>query len=206
LKILALSDIHGDIKTVQLLAHTVNDCDVIVVAGDITDFGGTEQADAVLSELGTLGLPVLAVTGNCDAPQVADVLLRNSSLLDHAVKLDGVLFVGFGHPVGQMADLPNEPILDRSKLPVVLVTHEPAWNTDLDLQGSSRHRGSRAVRSWIESHQPALAVSGHIHEAFGIDQIGSTMLVNPGPLRNGRYAIVELYENTARAKLYWIGQ
>jgi hypothetical protein len=49
-----------------------------------------------------------------------------------------------------------------------------------------------------------LAVSGHIHEAYGTDQIGSTLLVNPGPFRNGRYATIDINGDTAVAKLHWL--
>ena len=87
---------------------------------------------------------------------------------------------------------------------MVLVTHQPAWGTDVDLQASTRHVGSRSVRLFIEDYQPILAVSGHIHEAYGTDLIGSTLLVNPGPFRNGRYATIDIDGDTATAKLHWL--
>jgi Icc-related predicted phosphoesterase len=74
---------------------------------------------------------------------------------------------------------------------LILVTHQPAWNTKLDT-ASDRHTGSRAIRGFIETHQPVLAVSGHMHEAYGTDRIGPTTLVNPGPWRNSRYAVADL--------------
>lgn len=40
--------------------------------------------------------------------------------------------------------------------------------------------GSRAVRTFIERHQPLLGLHGHIHESDGISQIGRTMCINPG--------------------------
>jgi Icc-related predicted phosphoesterase len=30
-------------------------------------------------------------------------------------------------------------------------------------------------------------LTGHIHEAVGMDRIGETIIVNPGMLRDGRY-------------------
>lgn len=204
MKLLVLSDIHGDIITIQTLVQSINDCDVIVIAGDITDFGGFKQADAVLSELKKSGLPVLAVPGNCDAPTVLEALTKHGSdLTQQPIPLDGVIFVGGGYPAKDNLILPNEPISkENSDLPLIFVTHEPAWDTDVDLQASTRHRGSKAVRSWIEHCQPLVAISGHIHEAFGTDQVGSTLLVNPGPLRNGRYAIIELNDNGANVTLH----
>jgi Icc-related predicted phosphoesterase len=148
----------------------------------------------------------LGVSGNCDPPQVDELLKKQGGGLIHApVEMNGLVFVGFSYAASQEAILPNEPILQgRSQKPMVLVTHQPAWGTTVDLQASTRHKGSRSVRSFIEDHQPILAISGHIHEACGTDQLGSTLLVNPGPFRNGRYATIDINGDTAAAKLHWL--
>ncbi len=206
MKLLTLSDIHGHTKQIPLLANAVKDCDAIVLAGDITDFGGADQARSVLSALSAFGKPVLGVSGNCDSPQVDAILgKQGGSLIHNPVEMNGLVFVGFSYAASAGAVLPNEPISRLpSQKPMVLVTHQPAWGTDVDLQASTRHKGSRSVRSFIEDYQPLVAVSGHIHEACGTDQIGSTLLVNPGPFRNGRYATIDISGDTAVARLYWL--
>ncbi len=203
MKLLALSDIHGHTKKIPLLADAAKDCDAVILAGDITDFGGTDQALLVFSALGAFGKPVLGVSGNCDSPQVDDVLnQQGGNLIHNPVEMNGVVFVGFSYAASVEAVLPNEPISRIvSQKPMILVTHQPAWGTAVDLQASTRHKGSQSVRSFIEDRQPILAVSGHIHEARGTDQIGSTLLVNPGPFRNGCYAIIDINDDTAQAKL-----
>jgi len=40
--------------------------------------------------------------------------------------------------------------------------------------------GSRSVRRAIETHQPLLALHGHIHESPGVIKIGQTVCINPG--------------------------
>ena len=206
MKLLALSDIHGHTKQIPLLADAAKDCDAVILSGDITDFGGVDQALSVLSALGAFGKPVLGVSGNCDSPQVESVLnQRGGGLAHNPYELNGVVFVGFSYAASVEAVLQNEPISRMaSQKPMILVTHQPAWGTAVDLQASTRHKGSRSVRSFIEDHQPLLAVSGHIHEAYGTDQIGSTLLVNPGPFRNGRYATIDINKDTAVAKLHWL--
>jgi len=200
MKLLALADIHGHTKHIPLLANVAKDCDAIVLAGDMTDFGGASQARSVLSALNAFGKPVLGVPGNCDSPQVESVLnQQGGGLVQNPIEMNGVVFVGFSYAASTEPVLPNEPILQQK--PMVLVTHQPAWGTAVDLQASTRHKGSRSVRSFIEDHQPILAVSGHIHEARGTDQIGSTVLVNPGPFRNGCYSVIDINDNTAQAKL-----
>jgi len=67
----------------------------------------------------------------------------------------------------------------------VAVIHSPPFNTKCDVLFDGRHIGSNAVRSWIEKHQPRLALHGHIHESPRLsrsfcDRIGSTVVINPG--------------------------
>jgi Icc-related predicted phosphoesterase len=40
--------------------------------------------------------------------------------------------------------------------------------------------GSRAVRKFLEEHQPILSLHGHIHESRGAVRIGRTLAINPG--------------------------
>ncbi len=81
-------------------------------------------------------------------------------------------------------------------LPLILMAHQPPVNTKIDQVSPGRHVGSKAVREFIEKRHPLICFSGHIHEAVGIDSIGGTKLVNPGPLRNGGYAFAEVDKNT----------
>ena len=46
-----------------------------------------------------------------------------------------------------------------------------------------------------------LAISGHIHEAAGIDHLGPTTLVNPGSFRQGRYAVADLSDGRVQVRL-----
>jgi Icc-related predicted phosphoesterase len=40
--------------------------------------------------------------------------------------------------------------------------------------------GSTAVRTFIERHQPLLALHGPVHESKGVENIGRTLCINPG--------------------------
>jgi Icc-related predicted phosphoesterase len=77
---------------------------------------------------------------------------------------------------------------------MILISHCPPKDTKLDRTATGVHAGSISVLQFIESKKPLLVVSGHIHEARGIDKIGETIIVNPGPAHMGRYAIIELGE------------
>lgn len=209
MKILALADIHGRLDNIHLLAPVAADCHVIAVAGDITDFGGPEQADAVLKALNGFMIPVVGVPGNCDSQAVDEKLRRlGGNIIENPVVVGDIVFVGFRyhHPSDELSLRILEKISTPGAIPtrMVLVTHQPAWGTDVDLQAATRHTGSRLVRSFIEDHQPLAAVSGHIHEACGVDQVGTTVLVNPGPYRNGRYGIIDINGDSVKASLHWL--
>lgn len=67
----------------------------------------------------------------------------------------------------------------------VIVAHSPPRGTNCDTIAPGAHVGSRALRAFVERHQPPLVLSGHIHEAPRVsgawrDAIGRTITVNPG--------------------------
>jgi hypothetical protein len=61
--------------------------------------------------------------------------------------------------------------------------------------------GSRAVRRFIEQYQPLLCLTGHIHEAAGMDRIGRTVIVNPGPIARGGFVRAEITGRQAAVTL-----
>lgn len=65
------------------------------------------------------------------------------------------------------------------------VFHSPPRDTACDQIRTGDHVGSRAIRRFIEKHQPPLVLCGHIHESPRMsssyrDSIGSSVVVNPG--------------------------
>jgi uncharacterized protein len=67
----------------------------------------------------------------------------------------------------------------------LFVLHSPARGTKCDVVQGGHHVGSRAVRGFVERHQPPLVLGGHIHESPRVsgawrDTVGRTVVVNPG--------------------------
>jgi len=67
----------------------------------------------------------------------------------------------------------------------VYVLHSPPRDTACDVIATRQHVGSRAIRAFVESRQPRLVLSGHIHESPRVsgawrDRLGDTPVVNPG--------------------------
>ncbi|HHS12693.1 MAG TPA: hypothetical protein ENN03_02865 [bacterium] len=67
----------------------------------------------------------------------------------------------------------------------ILVMHSPPHDTMLDRLYNARPAGSRAIRAFIETHQPLLTLHGHVHESPVVsgkiwDRLGKTLCINPG--------------------------
>lgn len=104
-RVAAISDVHVS-KTSQgllapILAQIAERADVLVLAGDLTDYGLPEEARILVKELGAFRLPVIAVLGNHDyesgkQEEVCDILGdAGVRVLDgEAYETDGIGFAG----------------------------------------------------------------------------------------------------------------
>jgi len=206
MKILALTDVHGSVSSIERLAGPLAEADIVLLTGDLTHFGGADDAACVVAAVREHNGRVLAVAGNCDYPAVCEWLEREGIGLHarHQV-IDGVAFLGVGGSLPAPGRTPGEfteaelaSFLNAAaeglstELPWVLVSHQPPADTALDVVRSGTHVGSASVRRFIEEHQPVACFTGHIHEAAGTDSIGPTRLANPGPARGGRYTYAEV--------------
>jgi Icc-related predicted phosphoesterase len=212
--IIALADIHGRVDYFGSACETLGKADLVLVAGDLTNFGGAGKAKKIVQELRLCNECIYAISGNCDLPAVDGYLTKEEVNLDcNCVEVDGVKFVGvsgsssgckiFSHKPDEERFVKSFEVIEGqiSNDSFVLVTHQPAWGTSLDVAGSGHHAGSRAIRSFIESSNPLLAISAHIHESPGLDRIGETVIVNPGPFRNGSYAYIELSDKVDKIEI-----
>jgi Icc-related predicted phosphoesterase len=104
-RIAALADIHYTKAPVESFQSVFTDlngkADVLVLCGDLTDYGLPEEAELVVKDLAAFRLPVLAVLGNHDyesgrETEVRDVLARaNIKVLDgESAVVAGVGFAG----------------------------------------------------------------------------------------------------------------
>lgn len=206
LLIYATADLHGYQDRLDRVADNVAALKpgVLVIAGDITGFGG---AAAYLRRLNDLPVPVLTVRGNMDTQGVEELIGQCPNILSlhqREVTVDGVRFVGMGGtlPVPfssriclrekQMIDA-TDPLIEADS---VLVAHPPPYGT-LDEGIGNLHAGSRGVRRLILEKQPRMLICGHIHEKPGSAYMGKTLVVNASMGRSGGGALIALQAGTA---------
>jgi Icc-related predicted phosphoesterase len=161
----------------------------------------------VIEKIKIFNRHILAVPGNCDQPPAETFLnLRQINLHGRGKIINSVGIIGLGGSLPCPGHTPNEyseqqlaKLLEQGKkllgsgdIPFILMSHQPPKNTINDRVALNIHVGSEAVRHFIEQHQPLVCFTGHIHEGIGIDTIGSTKIINPGPLHKGGYAYSEI--------------
>lgn len=84
---------------------------------------------------------------------------------------------------------------------LILIIHQPPYDTKVDIIPSGAHVGSKSLRTFIEEYRPLVAVSGHVHESSAIDTLGPTTLINPGSLAEGNYALLEVQKQNGNWKV-----
>jgi hypothetical protein len=205
MKILAISDPHGDYSKIKEMIEKAGDFDLVVIVGDITNFGPDEKVE-VLMEM--FDRPVLAIPGNCDQKSILKALeaSKATNLHGKAEQVGNIRFIGLGGsnptPFNTPFELSEEEIEkalegmvcsaenEEDCGTIVLLTHAPPYGARDELPFG--HVGSKAIQKFLD--RVDLIVCGHIHEAKGLEQVGKTVVVNPGEACKGSCALITLGE------------
>ena len=126
MKIAAIGDLHvveDDVAPYrQIFEEAAAEADVLVLCGDLTNFGKTKEAEILAEDISECDIPVLGVLGNhdyeCGQPEEVERILHEGGMtvLDaQAVEIDGVGFAGVkgfigGFGRGELAPF-GEPIV-----------------------------------------------------------------------------------------------
>ncbi len=181
---------------------------MILIAGDITDFGPDEYAKKLLDMFKTL---IMAIPGNCDPKTILKVLDNSKAVNLHntSERIGNITFIGLGGSNPTPFDTPfelqedeiesnlekmiTETENDQDSNTIVLLTHAPPYGTVDEIPIG--HVGSTAIEKFVG--RVNLIVCGHIHEARGVMKVGKTVVVNPGMVSEGNGAVITITgENT----------
>jgi uncharacterized protein len=198
MRILAVADIHGAQYRLNLVLKNVATYapDLVVICGDITQFGPGEVATNFLNQI---PVRTLAIPGNIDTFDVDQgINASNATNLDRRqMVIQEIPFIGIGREISsQLSDLPiddgtnKKPLKKLLKKASVLVTHYPPYKTQ-DKIFIGTHGGSKELRNLIDTYKPRLVFCGHIHEDPGMTTIGDTMVVNCSMGKRTEGALVE---------------
>lgn len=205
MKILAISDPHGDYSKIKAIIKKAGDFDLAVIVGDLTNFGPDEKVEELME---MFDKPVLAIPGNCDQKSILKTLEASKAVNLHgkAEQIGKIRFIGLGGsnptPFNTPFELSEEEIENALEGMVcsaenadecgriILLTHAPPHGARDELPFG--HVGSKAIQRFLD--RADLIICGHIHEAKGVDKIGKTTIVNPGEACKGSCALVTIEE------------
>jgi len=186
---LVFSDIHNDARALENLMNI--DADYYFAAGDLVSWGrGLDKMGEIMKRRAA-GMYVLP--GNHESERdIANFCDRYGFVNFHGgtLEVNGTHIAGLGYssptPFHTPGEYSEEELASRLEKfaalkPLVLIAHAPPFDTALDRVRGGLHAGSRAVREFIEKHQPEYFFCGHIHEAEGVViQMGATRAQNVG--------------------------
>jgi Icc-related predicted phosphoesterase len=204
MKIISFGDVHMATRNLDRMGELMRDCNLVIVSGDLTNFGGAADARKVIADVRRACPDVLALPGNLDQREVIACLEQDGiALHGKGLVKDGVGIFGCGgsniSPFNTPLEFTEDEIYAtlragfdavRDVRPLLMICHPPPFNTKCDRLMSGKPVGSTAARRFIEETRPDVCISGHIHESAGVDAIGPTQVFNAGPFKGGGYIVV----------------
>jgi Icc-related predicted phosphoesterase len=168
-----------------------------------------EYRDSVQNWIERCAVPVYAVRGNHDAGDLWGFFERCHDITGRLEEVAPGLFVaGIGWHGRTCSDLPGEgelqPVCDGLRRQIlrrlgtqdrlIILSHYPQAAMGIREQGAGTY-GYKCIRDLVAESLPVAFVWGHIHAAFGEQQVltwekGQTKTLNPG--RKGCLLVVDL--------------
>lgn len=215
-KLLAVGGINGTTEPLEQLLTDMSEqpVDVIAVVGDLG--AAWTKADvyrAIFTTLGRTDIPTFWVPGPVDAP-LGDYLREAYNMETvfphlhgvHGTAVDGpghILYAGMG---GEIVDDPETVRVEES------VLRYPAWEVEYRLKvirefkehpkvflfttrpahKGLREPGSETLAELINTYRPRLVIVAG--EGVTEERLGTTLVVSPGRLDQGQYALIDLQD------------
>jgi Icc-related predicted phosphoesterase len=202
MKLYAAADIHGSQYRLNIILNNIEKYspDLVVICGDITQFGPGEVAKNFLNQI---KVETIALHGNIDTPGVIESITESNAVnIDHKrIIKKGIPFVGIGgeltYKLSKILIKDNnseKPLTDSIDKNTILVTHVPPYKTQ-DKVFFGHHSGNKELRQIIDEYKPRIVLCAHIHEDPGYTKLEESIVVNCSIGKRTEGAIIELNEN-----------
>ncbi len=190
MKILALSDIHGDKHLAKEMAEKAfqEQVDLVVLAGDLVD--SENSVEGIVGPFRAKGLEVGVLPGNHEGMAEIGFLVEKygaKNLHGYTFKKGDVGIFGCGYSNVGIHQLNEEDVFKTLKKAhdsltdvkkKIMITHTHPENSII---GLGIFPGSGGIRKAINTFNPEVHICGHVHESEGIEErIGSTRVINVG--------------------------
>ena len=193
MKIFATSDLHGNRTIMDKLEIIAEQVDMILICGDITGKHEGRSFMEISKKQREDEIYLCEVLRKCNATSY--FILGNDDWIDivHDRFYMDEYIAAYGIPFVPFEWVPITPFntnreANENKLryelswighdnACIVVAHTPPYGV-CDQVEFGRHVGSKSARTWIEQVQPRFWLCGHIHEAFGANNIDNTIVLN----------------------------
>jgi Icc-related predicted phosphoesterase len=192
MKFLAFTDSHLNKDAITRILDTSKNVDFLICAGDISWFSvGLEKVLQLFEK--KLDKPLYIIPGNHEEEKKLEIICKKFSKINpmhkKTLKINNWTFFFWGGGGFTPFDekLENEIKKFKETLSkddkVILVTHGPPYNTELDYLEWAGHVGCRSQKKFLTEIKPILHICGHLHENFNKQQVYNkrTLIINPGP-------------------------
>jgi uncharacterized protein len=190
-KILAAGDIHGDSKLTKKLAEKAKKekVDLVILAGDLTYF--EKPTKNIIKPFTKLKKPILILHGNHESVATVDFLSQiypnTKNIHGYSFSKGNVGIFGCGGTNLGFSPMTEKNFFEtlkkayqsiKEKKKKIMVTHMHPFKSKAEFSG---FKGSKGIKKAIIQFKPDLVLSGHIHEAEGIEEkLGKTKMINIG--------------------------
>ncbi len=218
MKFLVLSDLHAHNQVLDKLNKEFSLADGVLFAGDFAECFKPETGKSALEKLCSKHENIFSVLGNCDNEDFLEEMESQDVNVEKTlVFLDGIAISGAGGGTkftGKTEfERSEEEILsdfdivknsveqtgDKSLWNnLILISHNPPKAQKVDAVNENLHAGSQMFTDFINENKPLVVICGHIHEGIGIENIGETLVINPGSVgENQTYAWLTLEKDSS---------
>ena len=171
--------------------------DVVVVSGDVADFGTPEEYAVARPILDQLSMPYFVVPGNhddrdnmhrafSDHRYLPSAGFMNYAIDDYAVRLVGLDTLVSGKAYGELCrerlDWLQACLNQEPDNPTLIFMHHPPFLTGIKHMDWQNCRNSEALGDIVSGHsQVQMILCGHVHRAIEISWAGTIASIGPSP-------------------------
>lgn len=188
MRLLAFSDVHGDLEACARLVEAAAEADLVIGAGDYARMH--RDLEPTLAALEPIADKTILIPGNNETEAALRAHTSAQVLHCQEVRRRGLSVVGIGCAIPPLPpevggfDMTEEEAdlaLARFGSADILVTHSPPHGVADRLRGG-RSVGSQSILAAVERIAPRLVLCGHVHDSWGErGRIGPSEVANLGP-------------------------
>ncbi|MBY4951943.1 phosphodiesterase [Pantoea sp. DY-17] len=184
------------LRVIETLNRLASRPDMVVITGDLVDFGTAAEYQTLKQALRQLQLPFLLMPGNHDDRQALRAAFPDHYYLQHGATLNWQMQVKGVQLLALDSSVPQQPwgyvdeaqlrwldeqLQRQPQLPTLVMLHHPPFLCGIEHMDNQPLRNPAALAAIIQRHpQVERVLSGHLHRSVQARFAGTLACVAPG--------------------------